>query len=74
VVQDPGGTFLLVEQPEGGNIAGNDWPSFCEGPTGPSQGDQTPFQIPVGGRKAWGANSYGLHGRRFNYLFFDGHV
>jgi prepilin-type N-terminal cleavage/methylation domain-containing protein/prepilin-type processing-associated H-X9-DG protein len=74
VVQDPAGTILLAEQPAGGNIAGNDWPSFCEGPTGPSQGDQTPFQIPVGGRKAWGANAYGLHGRRFNYLFFDGHV
>jgi prepilin-type N-terminal cleavage/methylation domain-containing protein/prepilin-type processing-associated H-X9-DG protein len=74
VVQDPAGTILLAEQPAGGNIAGNDWPSFCEGPTGPSQGDQTPFQIPVGGRKAWGENAYGLHGRRFNYLFFDGHV
>jgi prepilin-type N-terminal cleavage/methylation domain-containing protein/prepilin-type processing-associated H-X9-DG protein len=74
VVGDPAGTILLVEQPAGGNIAGNDWPSFCQGPTGPSQGDQTPFQIPVGGRKAWGATAYGLHGRRFNYLFFDGHV
>jgi prepilin-type processing-associated H-X9-DG protein len=29
---------------------------------------------PIGGRKAWGANAYGLHGKRFNYLFFDGHV
>jgi prepilin-type N-terminal cleavage/methylation domain-containing protein/prepilin-type processing-associated H-X9-DG protein len=74
VINDPAGSLLLVEQPAGGNIAGNDWPSFCQGPTGPSQGDQTPFQIPVGGRKAWGATAYGLHGRRFNYLFFDGHV
>jgi prepilin-type N-terminal cleavage/methylation domain-containing protein/prepilin-type processing-associated H-X9-DG protein len=74
VVPDNAGTILLVEQPSGGNIAGNDWPSFCQGPTGRSQGDQTPFQIAVGGRKAWGESAYGLHGRRFNYLFFDGHV
>jgi prepilin-type N-terminal cleavage/methylation domain-containing protein/prepilin-type processing-associated H-X9-DG protein len=74
VVQDPAGTLLLVEQPAGGNIAGNDWPSFSMGPTGPSQGDQTPFQIAIGGRQKWGAAAYGLHGRRFNYLFHDGHV
>lgn len=74
VVGDPAGTLLLVEQPAGGNIAGNDWPSFCQGPTGPSSGDQTPFQIAVGGRQQWGAAAYGLHGKRFNYLFFDGHA
>jgi prepilin-type N-terminal cleavage/methylation domain-containing protein/prepilin-type processing-associated H-X9-DG protein len=74
VVRDPSGTLLLVEQPAGGNIAGNDWPSFSQGPTGPSSGDQTPYQIATGGRQQWGAKAYGLHGRRFNYLFFDGHV
>jgi prepilin-type N-terminal cleavage/methylation domain-containing protein len=37
-VIDASGTLLLVEQPEGGNIAGNDWPSFSQGPTGPSNG------------------------------------
>lgn len=74
VVGDPAGTILLVEQPEGGNIAGNDWPSFSQGPTGPSNGDQTPYQIAVGGRQPWGAKAYGLHGTRFNYLFFDNHV
>lgn len=74
VIGDPAGTIQLVEQPEGGNIAGNDWPSFSQGPTGPSSGDQTPFQIALGGRQQWGAKAYGLHGRRFNYLFFDGHV
>src|SRR4051812_24146042 len=36
VIKDPSGTLLLVEQAGGGNIAGNDWPSFCQGPTGPS--------------------------------------
>ncbi len=73
-IQDSAGTILLVEQPEGGNIAGNDWPSFSQGPTGPSSGDQTPYQIANGGRQQWGAMAYGLHGKRFNYLFFDGHA
>ena len=75
VVQDPAGTLLLVEQPEGGNIAGNDWPSFSMGPVGPaSGGDQSPYQIVAGGRQKWGEVAYGLHARRFNYLFPDGHV
>ena len=75
VVQDPSGTLLLVEQPEGGNIAGNDWPSFSMGPTGPASGqDQSPYQIVTGGAQKWGAAAYGLHGKRFNYLFHDGHV
>ncbi len=75
VVQDPAGTLLLVEQPEGGNIAGNDWPSFSMGPVGPAtSGDQSPYQIALGGRQKWGETAYGLHARRFNYLFHDGHV
>jgi prepilin-type N-terminal cleavage/methylation domain-containing protein/prepilin-type processing-associated H-X9-DG protein len=78
VAQDPAGTILLVEQPEGGNICGNDWPSFCMGPIGPSAGgtypEQTPYQVVTGGRQNWGASTYGLHGGRFNYLFHDGHV
>jgi prepilin-type N-terminal cleavage/methylation domain-containing protein/prepilin-type processing-associated H-X9-DG protein len=77
VVQDPAGTILLVEQPEGGNICGNDWPSFSMAPTGPAQGgysEQSPYQIVIGGKQEWGAAAYGLHGRRFNYLFHDGHV
>ena len=74
VVGDPSGTILLVEQAEGGNIAGNDWPSFCMGPTGPSSGDQTPYQIGTGGRRNGGDNAYGLHSKRFNYLFHDGHT
>ncbi len=78
VVRDPSGTILLVEQPEGGNICGNDWPSFCMGPTGPAQGgtypEQTPYQIVTGEKQNWGGSTYGLHGRRFNYLFHDGRV
>jgi len=75
--QDPAGTILLVEQPEGGNICGNDWPSFCMAPTGSAQGgnsEQSPYQIVSGGKQNWGDATYGLHGRRFNYLFHDGHV
>jgi len=75
VVKEPAGTILLVEQPEGGNICGNDWPSFCWGPTGPAADqDQTPYQIVTSGKQPWGAATYGLHGGRFNYLFHDGHV
>jgi prepilin-type N-terminal cleavage/methylation domain-containing protein/prepilin-type processing-associated H-X9-DG protein len=77
VARDPSGTILLVEQPEGGNICGNDWPSFSMAPTGAAQGgysEQSPFQIVTGGKQKWGAAAYGLHGRRFNYLFHDGHV
>ncbi len=77
VPQDPAGTILLVEQPEGGNICGNDWPSFCMAPTGPAQGgypEQSPYQIPTGSRQKWGMTTYGLHGGRFNYLFHDGHA
>jgi prepilin-type N-terminal cleavage/methylation domain-containing protein/prepilin-type processing-associated H-X9-DG protein len=75
VVADPTGTILLVEQPEGGNIAGNDYPSFSMGPVGPfSAADQTPYQIVTGGPQAYGSSAYGLHSHRFNYLFHDGHV
>jgi len=77
VAQDPSGTVLLVEQPEGGNICGNDWPSFSMGPTGSPQGgypEQTPYQVVIGEKQQWSGTTYGLHGRRFNYLFHDGHV
>ena len=75
LVTDPAGTILLAEQPEGGNIAGNDYPSFCMGPTGTANaGDQTPYQIVTGGSQIYGKAAYGLHNRRFNYLFHDGHV
>jgi prepilin-type N-terminal cleavage/methylation domain-containing protein/prepilin-type processing-associated H-X9-DG protein len=74
-VQDPSGSILLAEQPEGGNICGNDYPSFCAGPTGPeTAAEQSPYQIVTNGRKNWGAYAYGLHGKRFNYLFLDGRV
>jgi prepilin-type N-terminal cleavage/methylation domain-containing protein/prepilin-type processing-associated H-X9-DG protein len=74
VVKDPAGTILLVEQAEGGNIAGNDYPSYSLGPTGPYADDQTPYQIVTGAPQSYGNSAYGLHSRRFNYLFHDGHV
>src|SRR5438128_5070942 len=58
IIKDPAGSLLLVEQPEGGNIAGNDWPPFCMRPTGASSRDQTPFQIVSGGRRPSGAGAY----------------
>lgn len=79
VPRDPAGTFLLVELPNGRNAAGNDWPSFCGGPG---------YQVPTGltpdcvqlspistfTNISYGTAAYGLHARRFNYLFHDGHV
>ena len=80
VVKDPAGTILLVELPNGRNVAGNDWPSFCAGP-GPvssySSFGITPDCIQTGDATAtmnYGSVSYGLHSKRFNYLFHDGHV
>ena len=77
VVQDPAGTILLVELANGRNIAGNDWPSFCVGPTYGANNSSgfTPdcFQI-ASTQFGYGGAAYGLHGRRFNYLFHDGHV
>jgi prepilin-type N-terminal cleavage/methylation domain-containing protein/prepilin-type processing-associated H-X9-DG protein len=77
IVKDPAGTILLAEQPNGRNIAGNDWPSFCGGPVESSSvfSGLTPdcFQI-ASSSLAYGATAYTLHSRRFNYLFHDGHV
>ena len=77
VVQDNAGTILLCELPNGRNMAGNDWPSFCAGPI--DSGANFPglttdcFQI---GKAIYnyGAVEYGIHAYRFNYLFHDGHV
>ena len=82
VIRDPSETILLVELPNGRNIAGNDWPSFCAGPgptTSPSYSSVgiTPDCIQTGDAAAgmnYGSIDYGLHSRRFNYLFHDGHV
>ncbi len=71
VVGDPAGTILLVEEPNIQNVAGNIWPCICIGPQGP--GDL--YQVdPSPDAKNFGNNAYGIHSRRFNYLFHDNHV
>jgi prepilin-type N-terminal cleavage/methylation domain-containing protein/prepilin-type processing-associated H-X9-DG protein len=82
IIKDTAGTILLVELPNARNIAGNDWPSFCAGPgpatdPGYSSVGITPDCIQTGNAAAtmnYGSVNYGLHSRRFNYLFHDGHV
>ncbi|HEV8542043.1 MAG TPA: type II secretion system protein [Verrucomicrobiae bacterium] len=79
VVGDPAGTILLAEEPNGRNAAGNDWPSFCAGPGSNYPGSVTQDCVqlsPVSSfnKVQYGAVAYGLHGKRFNYLFHDGHV
>lgn len=75
VVKDPAGTILLAELPNGRNAAGNDWPSFCGGPTYNSGLGLTPdcYQI-ASSQWNYGGVAYGIHAKRFNYLFHDGHV
>lgn len=75
VAKDPSGTLLLAEVPNGRNAAGNDWPSFCAGPTEtPGSGlGSDPYQL-GSGQFGYGTSAYGLHAKRFNYLFHDGHV
>jgi prepilin-type N-terminal cleavage/methylation domain-containing protein/prepilin-type processing-associated H-X9-DG protein len=79
VVRDAAGTILLAELPNGRNAAGNDWPSFCAGPGTGTPGGITPDCVQLSPASSfnsinYGAMSYGLHAKRFNYLFFDGHV
>jgi prepilin-type processing-associated H-X9-DG protein len=76
-IKDHAGTILLAELPNGENMAGNDWPSFCAGPVYSSANfsglDANCFQIGTSGFN-YGSVGYGLHSYRFNYLFHDGHV
>ncbi len=72
VVKDPAGTILLVEQPNIQNAVGNAWPAFCNGPYG--SGDLYQLDPNLAAAKNFGNNQYGIHGRRFNYLYHDNHV
>jgi prepilin-type processing-associated H-X9-DG protein len=72
VVKDPANTILLVEQPNIQNAVGNAWPAFCNGPYG--SGDLYQLDPNLGDSKNYGNNQYGIHSRRFNYLFHDNHV
>jgi prepilin-type N-terminal cleavage/methylation domain-containing protein/prepilin-type processing-associated H-X9-DG protein len=76
VVPDNGNTILLAELPNGRNMTGNDWPSFCAGPTYPGNFSSLPdcYQVAPPPGYNYGTMSYGLHATRFNYLFHDNHV
>ena len=80
VVRDNSGTILLVEQPNYQNFCGQVWPSMSIGPeagagppadlyqTDPNSTGMTPTS------NNFGFSAYGLHSKRFNYLFHDGHA
>jgi prepilin-type N-terminal cleavage/methylation domain-containing protein len=80
VVVQPSGTILLVEEPNGVNVAENVWPCMCLGPystdTGPvGQGDGGDvYQIDPNDPNNQGLALYKKQGNQFNYLFHDNHV
>jgi len=79
VVKDPAGTILLAEEPNIQNVAGNIWPCICNGPLAPPSVAGTPgadlYQLDLHpNAKNFGNNQYGIHSKRFNYLFHDNHV
>ena len=74
VVKDPAGTILLAEEPNIQNVVGNIWPCICNGPLAPPSGSDLYQTDPSPSAKNFGNNQYGLHSKRFNYLFHDNHV
>jgi prepilin-type N-terminal cleavage/methylation domain-containing protein/prepilin-type processing-associated H-X9-DG protein len=85
VIKDPSGTLLFVEEPTGQQAVGNEWTCVSLGPEtsmgGPNNADLyqvdlivTPQDPNSGTGVNEGANTYKLHGKRFNYLFHDSHV
>ena len=87
IVRDPAGSILFVEEPDGQQCVGMDWPVFCIAPVGPS-GCKSRYQIDptalpqstkntgvkTGGYECQGQLLFKDHGNRFNYCFHDGHV
>jgi prepilin-type N-terminal cleavage/methylation domain-containing protein/prepilin-type processing-associated H-X9-DG protein len=72
VVKDPAGTILLTEEPNFQNVVGNIWPCICNGPVG--VGDLYQMDPTSPNSHNYGNDEYGIHGKRFNYLFHDNHV
>jgi len=78
-VRDSSGSIMLCEQPNGQGAVGNIWPCISLGPQGPGSLYQIdPSASPQDPNSSSGVNQgadvYKLHGKRFNYLFHDGHV
>ena len=71
VVKDPSGTIILAEEPNIQNVVGNIWPCISIGPKGTGDLYQTD---PGPDAKNFGNDEYGIHSKRFNYLFHDNHV
>ena len=79
VVKDPAGTILLAEEPNIQNVAGNIWPCISNGPLAPPNVAGTDgadlYQLDLHpSAKNFGNHQYGIHSKRFNYLFHDNHV
>jgi len=74
VVKDPAGTILLAEEPNIQNVVGNIWPCICNGPLAPPSGSDLYQTDPSPSAKNFGNHQYGIHSKRFNYLFHDNHV
>ena len=78
VVRDNSGSILLVEEPNEQNFCGQIWPCISLGPVNSgnslyqTDSSVTGSTIPTSG--SFGFNAYGLHNKRFNYLFHDGHA
>jgi len=70
----PSGTILLVEEPNFQNVVGNVWPSICLGPVGSAPCDLYQVDSTSTTGHNYGSSQYGIHSRRFNYLFHDNHV
>jgi prepilin-type N-terminal cleavage/methylation domain-containing protein/prepilin-type processing-associated H-X9-DG protein len=75
MVRDNSGTILLVEQPSQQNFCGQVWPAFSLGPQAAGASDIYQTDQPgSASSRNYGASAYGLHSKRFNYLFHDAHV
>jgi prepilin-type N-terminal cleavage/methylation domain-containing protein/prepilin-type processing-associated H-X9-DG protein len=80
IIRDSARTILLVEQPNYQNFCGQIWPCMSIGPeagAGPPadlyQTDPASAGMSPTGQN-FGFSAYGLHSKRFNYLFHDNHV
>jgi prepilin-type N-terminal cleavage/methylation domain-containing protein/prepilin-type processing-associated H-X9-DG protein len=82
VVKEPSSTIMIAEAPSSCGIVGNIWPCVVIAPTTTSPDAwQVMYQMLIAKNEAadpqhlnYGARVYKSHGKRFQYLFHDGHV